>query len=108
MNIEPLSKDIYNKAKSLGIEQIILSFAGGSDEGYLAVSVIPHNQEAKLSEEIEEWAWSVYHYSGAGDGADYGDDITYNLKSGEVSHSEWYHAPQHIEHGSTKLEIAEE
>jgi len=33
MKAEPLNKTIYNKAKEQGIEQIILHFSGGSDEG---------------------------------------------------------------------------
>jgi hypothetical protein len=28
---------------------------------------------------VEDWAWSAYSYSGAGDGNDYGDDIFYDL-----------------------------
>jgi hypothetical protein len=89
MNIKPLSKEIYNKAKELGIERIILRFSGGNDEGYLDVETEPKfNQD--FASEIEDWVWEVYDYSGAGDGSDYGDDVIYDLKSGKVSTSEWY------------------
>ena len=106
MEAEPLSKSIYNKAKKLGIDLIILHFSGGSDEGYLSIETSPkHNQE--FNEEIDEWAWSAYHYSGAGDGSDYGDDITYNLKTNEVSTEEWYHVVQNDEPHTSKLKISE-
>jgi len=89
MNAKPLSKEIYNKAKELGIERIILRFSGGNDEGYLDVETEPKfNQD--FASEIEDWALEEYDYSGAGDGSDYGDDVIYDLKSGKVSTSEWY------------------
>jgi hypothetical protein len=36
----------------------------------------------------------VYEYSGAGDGTDYGDNITYNLVEGKVTTQEWCHVEQ--------------
>lgn len=33
MQIEPLSKKIYDKAVALGVTQIELKFSGGNDEG---------------------------------------------------------------------------
>lgn len=97
MEIEPLSKEIYNKAKALGITKIVLNFSGGSDEGYLNVTLYPWDQNKsdehnKLNAEVENWAWDVYSYSGAGDGNDYGDDIEYDLENNKVSSQEWYTA----------------
>lgn len=107
MKAEPLSKAIYDKAKELGIVEIILRWSGGSDEGYLDVETAP-KWDANFGEEIKEWAWDAYHYSGAGDGNDYGDDITYNLKTGEVSTQEWYHVVQHDDVQVDKLKVEEE
>lgn len=91
MNIKPLSKEIYNKAKELGVEQIVLRFSGGSDEGYLDVELCEADKvDDSFFKEVEDWAWEVYNYSGAGDGSDYGDDVTYDLKNGKASTSEWY------------------
>ena len=74
MRAEPLKKEIYNKAKELGIKKIILRFSGGNDEGNLDVDMMPDwNQD--LASDIEDWAWDAYSYSGAGDGSDYGDNI---------------------------------
>lgn len=108
IEIQPLSKDIYNKAKSLGVKQIMLAFSGGSDEGYLDITLLPHNNKYKsiLTQEIDEWAWGTYNYNGAGDGSDYGDTITYDLEKGEVSADEWYHIVQSEKGGTKKLEIA--
>jgi hypothetical protein len=93
MNIEPLKKEIYDRAIEAGIERITLSFSGGSDEGHLEVYCSKesgdHVQTA-LIDAIEEWAWTVYSYSGAGEGHDYGDDIVYDLKSMRASHDEWW------------------
>jgi hypothetical protein len=107
MEAQPLSKDIYNKAKELGVEQIVLEFSGGSDEGYLHIGLAPEPNNG-FAQEIEDWAWEAYSYSGAGDGSDYGDNITYDLVNGEVSTEEWYSAPQTTSYPSSKLEIAEE
>jgi hypothetical protein len=106
MNIEPLSKEIYEKCKEHGVKQIILRFSGGNDEGHLYVETEPYN--AEVDREVDDWAWSVYEYNGAGDGNDYGDTITYDLVKGEVSRDEWYHSPQHINHKPTKLKVSKE
>jgi len=107
MQAEPLSKDIYNKAKELGVEEILLQFSGGSDEGYLEVRLTP-NDDIHLEQEIEDWAWKVYRYSGAGEGTDYGDNIVYDLKNNEVRTIEWVHVPSYTNHPATKLEIDDE
>jgi hypothetical protein len=107
MKVEPLNKTIYNKAKEQGIEQIILRFSGGNDEGYLDVETEP-KWDQDLASEIEEWAWEVYDYSGAGEGNDYGDDIVYDLKNGKVTTSEWFTSRQEGDSDNDKLQLAEE
>jgi hypothetical protein len=109
MKAQPLSKDIYNKAKELGIEKIFLKFSGGSDEGNLQVDLYPYDKhDDTLQNEIDDWAWEVYSYSGAGDGSDYGDDITYDLVEGKVSTSEWYQTIKEEDTGTSSLMIDEE
>lgn len=96
----PLPKKLYDRAKQLGLVEIILEFSGGSDEGYLTVltgenppqAPEKHYNDPNLKafhQEVEDWAWSVYDYSGTGDGSDYGDDITYDLEHDKVTYSEW-------------------
>ena len=99
MRAEPLKKELYNEAKELGVTSIHLDFSGGSDEGHLYVyAKHPDMNQAveevrlqirKLEGALEEWAWEVYEYSGAGDGTDYGDNIVYDLKNGKVTTQEW-------------------
>lgn len=91
IDIEPLKKELFKKAQELGVQQIVLHFSGGNDEGYLNVETLPeYNNE--LAREVEEWAWEVYGYNGAGDGSDYGDDITYDLVEKRATVQEWYTA----------------
>ena len=96
MNAEPISKELYNKLVAAGITSVKLAFSGGSDEGYLDIYLrgdgVDQFNEAyrKLEKEVEEWAWGVYGYSGAGDGNDYGDDIEYDLVNKKVNTSEWF------------------
>lgn len=120
MKAEPLNKTIYNEAKELGVEKIILQFSGGSDEGLLDITLEGENvmdypcssrriaQISDFEQKIEDWAWEVYDYSGAGEGEGvaYGDNITYDLKNNEVHADEWFHAPQHIKGKPTKLKVA--
>jgi len=98
----PLPKKIYDEAKELGVSSIELEFRGGNDEGHLHVGFVEHktddlvkivkrkNRINELAMEIEEWAFDAYSYSGAGDGNDYGDDVTYNLDTMKASVSSWY------------------
>lgn len=109
MKAQPLKKEIYNKAKELGIERIILRFSGGNDEGCLDIETAPWNSGfGDLHNEIEEWAWEVYSYSGAGDGSDYGDDIDYDLKNNKVSTSEWFTSNHYEEGDENSLEVSKD
>ena len=110
MNIEPLPKKIYDKAVSLGITQIELKFSGGSDEGYLNVYVNDEkgfSSNTELEQEIEEWAWQAYGYSGAGDGSDYGDDVVYDLVEKTATASSWSMQRTEGDSEGAALEIAE-
>ena len=116
MTAQPIPKAIYDKAKKEGVEKIILQFSGGSDEGHLNIELIVEDSHEYLydkkardfEKEIEDWAWKAYEYNGAGDGTDYGDDITYNLETNEVSTEEWYHVVEKSGNKWSNLEIAEE
>lgn len=107
MNIKPLSKAIYNKAKELGIKTIVLNFSGGDDEGYLDVGMTPKFDQ-DFASQIEDWVWSVYDYSGAGDGNAYGDNVEYNLVNGTASTEEWYMTRQSGDSGTQNLQISAE
>jgi hypothetical protein len=96
MNIEPIPSQLYKRLVEAGVKNVQLSWSGGSDEGLLDV-IITHESEGKLPPEawdlqsvVDDWAWDVYSYSGAGDGNDYGDDIRYDLTTMKATHSEWY------------------
>ena len=92
-SIQPLPARIVAKAKQLKIEIITLNFSGGSDEGCLNVDVDSSQDTVAPQDfinEIENWAWEAYSYSGAGEGSDYGDDITYDLKAGTASCRDWW------------------
>jgi hypothetical protein len=103
MDIMPLSKKIHDKAKEMGIQKISLKFEGGNDEGHLNVHTDP--QYLDFEREIYEWAWGTYPYNGAGDGTDYGDNITYDLGSGKASHQSWYFQPKYDDPTSVTLEV---
>jgi hypothetical protein len=91
MEANPLPQHLYEKALEKGVERICLNFSGGNDEGYLTVDISPWDRNTpELSQEIEEWAWDSYSYSGAGDGSDYGDDITYDLVNKKTYTESWY------------------
>ena len=110
MQIEPLSKKIYDKAVSLGITQIELKFSGGSDNGYLSVYVNTQDgfeSNTEFEQEIEGWAWEAYGYSGAGDGNDYGDDVVYDLLNKTATASSWSMQRTEGDSEDAALEIAE-
>ena len=98
----PLPKKLYDEAKELGISSITPEFRGGNDEGNLyvflvapktddLVKIVKRKQRvSKLETDVETWAFDAYQYSGAGDGNDYGDDVTYNLETMKASVSSWH------------------
>lgn len=103
MDAEPLRRGIYNRAIKLGVTHIRLSFSGGDDQGYLDVNLDTETQTTTtdktekldvLTKDIEDWAWEVYSYSGAGDGSRYGDDIEYDLVNRKATTSEWHEVRQ--------------
>lgn len=109
MKATALNKEIYNKAKKFGIESITLHFSGGNDEGFLDVELENEPDDCDgLREEIENWAWETYSYNGAGEGYDYGDDITYDLKNNKVLTSVWYMSRKEELEGSEYLSIEQE
>ena len=63
-----------------------------------------------LESDIDDWAWDVYEYGGAGDGSDYGDDIEYDLVNMQVTTSGWHmvHSDCASEFEGGGLEVAEE
>ena len=87
--IQPLPKALYDQLVSAGVNSFTLEFQGGSDEGYLEIHYTGERMSGDIRQAIEDWAWSAYSYSGSGDGSDYGDDITYDLKNKTASCSDW-------------------
>jgi len=110
----------------LNITEIQLNFDGGSDEGNLSVYVslaedgeidwktrkaLPTEEQRLLDKfegEVEEWAWQVYDYSGAGDGTDYGDDIAYDIKNNKVKFNEWAMIREDQPTETEELQLADE
>jgi hypothetical protein len=116
MEIQPLSREIYQMAKEIQIKSFTLHFEGGSDQGYLYVacdydsSTVDARKISDFQQEVEEWAYGqngVYDYNGAGEGNAYGDDIYYDLESGECSHNEWYMVRADGDSSSCELSIEE-
>lgn len=118
MDAKPLPKEIYEKALRFGVREINLHFSGGDDQGYLNVTFVtgavaePIESLEKNFEdfenfegEIEDWAFQAYHYSGAGDGTEYGHDITYDLVNKRVTISEWESVRQYGENMEEKMEV---
>ena len=124
MQVQPLPKKLFDRARELGIETIELEFSGGSDEGYLTVNCNKKFDPAKpeewgrahrrdpapdswfdFSQEVEEWAWTIYEYSGAGDGDSYGDDIMYDLVENKVTTCDWYSSRTEGEETELELKI---
>lgn len=91
--IVQLPKELAESLKKNGVTSVTLQFYGGSDEGYLNIHftgiACDDPVYRDLENAVDEWAWEVYEYSGAGDGSDYGDDITYDFEKGEIRFNEW-------------------
>jgi hypothetical protein len=105
---QPIPAELYSKMIEAGIEKLELKFEGGSDEGwcytscYNAEHMPLTDEQRKVQLEAEEWAEETYHYSGAGDGTPYGDDVTYDLKNMTYEHEEWYMARATAQHDMDK------
>jgi len=83
----------------LGMTKVVLQFEGGDDEGFLNIDVTLKegtNLEEHQSHQLEDlkgnlysWAWEVYHYSGAGVGNRYGDNVIYDLENDTTTVERW-------------------
>ena len=97
IDVLPLPKRFFDRAVELGVGKLILSFSGGSDEGYLDVNYemlnnFPYGKDNTRSfvQEVNDWAEEAYEYCGAGDGTPYGDTVTYDLANKTVEVREWF------------------
>lgn len=97
LNIATLPKRIYDAAVSLGVVCIELRFSGGNDEGYLDIVLVDREDDKlnnpecdKLLKIVEAWADDYYHYSGAGDGMPYGDNVIYDFVNCCVVIDSWF------------------
>lgn len=106
MTPQPLPKAIHTALTELGVETLELRFQGGSDQGFLDISA--NVDLGDLESKIEDWAWEVYYYNGAGDGNDYGDNITYDLKNNTVTTQEWFMERHDKDPETLSIEISEE
>mgnify|MGYP001175743900 FL=1 len=97
-----LTQELYKRLTDAGVEQFQVRWSGGSDEGYLDVEITKATKAERLGcdtlhgeckrgheQAIADWADKAWSYSGAGDGHDYGDDYTYDLKKKTVEHCSW-------------------
>lgn len=116
MSAEAMSKKLYEELVAAGATQVTLGFSGGSDEGFLNISIdykdtskVPDAVSMDLEKKVEDWAWTAYRYNGTGDGSEYGDNYIYNLVDGTVEHSSWYtERVTHDEDGSSgKIEFSD-
>lgn len=108
LDIEPIPRRLYDRAKDLGVTEIALEWRGGSDVGYLDVRLCDGVEECdndELKTDVEAWAWDAYEYNGAGDGSNYGDHVIYDLKNNTATTSEWYESRAYSE--PEKLNIDE-
>ena len=60
-----------------------------SEEQYEYAKKI-HSSRSKFEQNVENWAWDNFYYSGAGDGSDYGDDVKYDLQNNTVEVTDWW------------------
>ena len=107
----PLSRKLYDKALQKKIQVIRLEFEGGDDEGCLRVLFYNQSwneiEDITFANEVEDWAWDIYDYSGAGDGSRYGDTVTYDLEKMMVRADEWWQVVEKERGVPQKLELAD-
>lgn len=118
LEVKPLPKDLYDRAKNLSVGKIELQFSGGSDEGHmnaqlsLILSPLKDKNELleieNLEQDVHDWMEKTWNYSGAGDGTDYGDDITYDLVENTVSTSCWCYVREDSDASSEILLVEKE
>ena len=103
MNIEPLSKKIYNDAVNLRVEIIKLNFHSEDGDNYVYVELdrpieFPCNHKlSKFIKNIENWAWDVYPYKVLGNRAASGEIITYDLNKKVAKSKKWRYERQETE-----------
>lgn len=94
MKTVPISNSLYDDLVKNKVTEFTLHFNGVSDEARLYVDYKGNEDEElynPIIKRIEDWVWSVYDYSKAGDDFDeIGNVITYDLKNKKIISQEWY------------------
>ena len=103
----PIPKELFELCEEECISEVIISWEGGSDEGYVTVKAWKEYEEKswyKASQErsdvekavievienkFEDWA-GEHSYSGAGEGSPYGHDLTIDILNKKMSAEHWY------------------
>jgi len=90
--IKPLPMALYKELTALKVVTLKLERSGGSDEGYLESTLTDEDEEYVNAESLDFniESWWMSDYSGAGDGSDYGDNVTYNLDKGTATGHDWF------------------
>lgn len=109
MKAQPIPKDLFDKLKAAKVAYLTLNFMGGNDECNLDINYTTEDYKPVpdlIKGEINDWAWTAYNYSGAGDGSDYGDDVFYDLLNGKVRTQEWAKETVYSKAETNKMEVA--
>lgn len=104
--IPPIPKELFDLCVEETVDRVILSWEGGSDEGYLQVDIWlvgendygdhwerPDTKKAALrvlENKIEDWVGSCIEYNGAGEGSPYGHELTIDITNGKATLDEWW------------------
>ena len=107
--IAPIPKELFELCEEECISEVIISWEGGSDEGYVSVTAWKEYEEKnwyKASQErsdvekavievienkFEDWA-GEHSYSGDGEGVPYGHDLTIDILNKNMRADQWHMA----------------
>ena len=106
-NIAPIPKELFDLCEEECISEVIITWEGGSDEGYVTVTAWKEGEEKNwltllekrndvekavievIEKKFEVWA-DNHCYSGAGDGSPYGHDLTIDILNKKMSAEQWW------------------
>ncbi|MBT94300.1 MAG: hypothetical protein CMA60_05685 [Euryarchaeota archaeon] len=106
--IAPIPKELFELCEKECISEVIISWSGGNDEGYVEVTAWKVGEEKGswymaeqerndvekaairvIENKFEVWA-DEHSYSGAGEGSPYGHDLTIDILNKKMSAEQWW------------------
>lgn len=87
-----LPAELFRKLKENNVDKLTVTLTGGNDEAIVDCDFQPWPKAytSEIETLIDDWIYSSFNFSGAGDGTEYGTHYVYDLNAGTCYSQDFY------------------